>query len=64
MDNLGKGSKYKGGTSASVNGLGLIEQDGFTSGMPLRKETNEMEQRPKGEDKSVKSDRGTFKSKC
>lgn len=46
-----------------VNEKGLTEQQKFDAKKPLRGETGESTQRPTGETKSVKTDRGTFKDK-
>lgn len=50
---------------ANMTSKGLSEQSKFqASKVSPRKETNESEQRPQATTESVKSDRGTFKSKC
>jgi len=58
---LGKGDK------ATISGdpidLGLSSREGYKHDTKLRADTGEG-QRPKGQDKSVSSDRGTFKDKC
>jgi len=43
---------------------GYTDEGKVDNKTPPRAETNEMTQRPVATDKSVKSDRGTFKDKC
>ena len=49
---------------ATIDDLGLTEKSSIDKKMKLRGETNEKSQRPVAKDKSIKSDRGTFKDKC
>ena len=60
----GCGDKYSASGSHSQENLGLIEQDGFSTTMKLRGETNHSSPRPTSTTKSMKTDRGTFKNKC
>jgi len=48
----------------NVDDLGLIEKSPIDKNQKPRGETNEQSQRPVATDKSVKSDRGSFKDKC
>ncbi len=62
MKQPGTGKKHT--TSGSSLENGLIAQDGFDHRKPPRGENNEEAQRPVATDKTVSSDRGSFKSKC
>lgn len=64
--NSGPGQgKYKASVGNPIE-LGLSSQMKVEGGsaMKVRGETNEMTQRPKGEVKTVSSDRGSFKDLC
>lgn len=61
MKSLGKGDSYRQGSPMDK---GLSEQSSFDEKAKLRGETNEASQRPTGKTESVKSDRGSFKSRC
>lgn len=58
-----KGDKYRPGEPIDK---GLTESHAISggAGAKLRGETNEQTQRPVDKTESVKSDRGTFPSKC
>ena len=58
-----KGDKHSTGEPIK---LGLSEQTAVSGGTRamLRGETNEESQRPTAKSETVKSDRGSFKSKC
>ena len=58
-----KGDKHNTGEPIK---LGLSEQTAVSGGTRamLRGETNEESQRPTAKSETVKSDRGSFKSKC
>lgn len=43
--------------------LGLVDRQKFDASAPLRKETSEESQRPVHSTSSMKTDRGTFKTK-
>ena len=64
MQKHGTGDKYKGAGSASIDDLGLTSRESIDNSAKLRKDTGEATQRPVGQDKSIKSDRGTFTNKC
>lgn len=62
MKQPGTGKKHT--TSGSSLENGLTSQEGFDHRAPPRRENNEKQQRPVATDKTVSSDRGSFKSKC
>jgi len=64
MQSHGTGDKYKGAGSASIDDLGLTNRESIDNSAKLRGETSEKTQRPVAKSKSIKSDRGTFTSKC
>ena len=61
MENLGKGTKYSPATPIDD---GLSSRESFEHKTKLREDTGDMTQRPKATDKTISSDRGSFKSKC
>lgn len=55
--------EMESGKSQDTENLGLIEREKFDAGKPRRSETSEESQRPVHSASSMKTDRGTFKTK-